>query len=293
MRSRQLYLNPMRRTITFSRFIDLLLFSNLFISIGAALLIYETYWLLGIKPDMLYPAIGFFSTLFIYNLDRLIVLKSIKGIDSARHKWIVKYSALLIGLSVLALLFLLVSIFFLPLRIIIFLAHLGIISSAYSVPFFIKGLTLRSIKGLKIFLIVYVWAASTVIMPAAAAGLSIFQKDVILFFAERALFIFIITLPFDIRDFRSDKSSNVLTIPGYIGIKATKRLIIASTFAFILINLFHYPLSNGIFWAKLISITSSAWIAWKAREDHHEYYFTGLLDGTMILQFLLIWVFIA
>jgi 4-hydroxybenzoate polyprenyltransferase len=268
---------------------DLLVFGNLFIAAGAGCFIWETYLLFGQDIDFLYIFIGFAATLFVYNTDRLVVLHALEETGNERHDWIVKNSRKMTLMSAACLIFLIVSAFFLPFRSIFFLAHLGFISIAYSIPVLAKGKkTLRSIKFLKIFLITYVWASSTVIMPALALGLNIFQKDVLLLFAERALFIFSITLPFDIRDYRSDKETGVITIPGLIGINATRILAFICLLVFFLINLIHYDFHSGVLWAKLISGASTLAIIFFASEGRHEYYFTGLLDGTIVIQFILV-----
>src|SRR6185369_13593853 len=153
-------------------------------------------------------------------------------------------------------------------RSIFFLAHVGFISLAYSVPVLAKGSkNLRGVKLLKIFLIMYVWAASTVVMPAVGTELPIFQRDVVLLFIERALFIFAITLPFDIRDYESDIKNKVVTIPGIIGIRSTRVLAFTCLLVFFLINLIHYDFHSGVLWAKLLSGASTFGIILYATED--------------------------
>lgn len=269
---------------------DLIIYSNLLISFGAAAFIWETYLMYRLPVQPLYILIGFASTVFTYNVDRLIALYDISQITgSERHDWINTKAKFLGFLSAASFIFLAVAVWFLPWKVIIFLGHIGFISVAYSVPFFGKNnFTLRSVKGLKIFLITYVWTASTVMFPILGAGHSIFTRDVLLLCIERALFIFAITLPFDIRDYESDRRTNVVTIPGWIGIKATKALAFVCLLIFFLVNLVHYDFHSGVLWAKLISGISTFIIVLFADDKRHEYYFTGLLDGTIIIQFLLV-----
>ena len=201
----------------------------------------------------------------------------------------VQFRKLMTVISGACLVFLVVSLFYLSANSLLFLGHLGILSLGYSVPALVKGAKgLRSIKLLKIFLIMYVWAATTVFFPVVGAGQSIWHRDIVLLFIERALFIFAITLPFDIRDYHSDRSGNVLTIPGLIGIRQTRLLAFACILVFLFINLFHYSVQDGILWAKLLSGLNALIVIYFARDDKHEYYFTGLLDSTMIIQFLLV-----
>jgi len=271
------------------RFSDFIIYSNLLISLCAACLIWETYILLHLQVNLLYISIGFAATLFTYNIDRLVVLDSLDNTGSERHNWIVRFRKPMVVLSAFCLVFLIVSMFYLSENSLIFLAHLGLISVGYSVPALINGAKgLRNIKLLKIFLIMYVWAATTVLFPVIGAGQSIFQRGIILLFIERAVFIFAITLPFDIRDYRSDKENHVITIPGLIGIPRTRLLAFICILAFFMINAFHYPVQDGILWAKLLSGLNALIVIYYARDDKHEYYFSGLIDSTMIIQFLLV-----
>jgi len=268
---------------------DFIIYSNLLISICAACLIWETYILLHLQANFLYISIGFVATLFTYNIDRLVVIGSLDNTGSERHNWLVKFKIPMIVLSALCVIFLVISMFYLSVNSLIFLAHLGLISVGYSVPALINGAKgLRNVKLLKIFLIMYVWAATTVFFPAIGAGQSIFQRGIILLFIERAFFIFAITLPFDIRDYASDKANAVLTIPGLIGISRTRLLAFICILAFFMINAFHYPVQDGILWAKLLSGLNALIVIYFARDDKHEYYFTGLIDSAMIIQFLLV-----
>ncbi len=270
---------------------DLVIYGNYFIAVCAALLLYETYILLALPQSWFYTSIAFFSTLFTYNIDRLVAYKEISRAEAERQVWITGHLLLMSVSAGISFIYLAVCVFYIAWPVLVFIAHLGIISVAYSLPLLYgkkNTHTLRSIKGLKIFLIAYVWAASTVIMPCLAEGLSIFSKEVVLLFIERFLFIFIITLPFDIRDYKSDIASNVSTIPGMIGIRNAKILAVGCMVVFMIIAIIHYPFRTGNFWARIISAVSTLYIVYKTEETNHEYYFTGLLDGTMVIQFLLV-----
>jgi len=268
---------------------DFIIYGNLLISVCSACFIWETYILLNLQVNLLYIFIGFTATFFTYNIDRLVALDTLAKSASERHKWIVKFRVPMTVLSVLAFAFLIAALFYLPKNSIFFLCHLGIISIGYSFPTIIRGAKgLRNVKLLKIFLIMYVWASTTVIFPVIGTGTGILHRDVILLFIERAVFIFAITLPFDIRDYQSDIYGNLLTIPGLIGIRQTRLLAFVCILVFFTINVFHYPVWDGILWAKLLSGLNALIVIYFARDGKHEYYFSGLVDGTMIVQFVLV-----
>jgi 4-hydroxybenzoate polyprenyltransferase len=107
-----------------------------------------------------------------------------------------------------------------------------------------------------------------------------------------ALFIFSITLPFDIRDLKVDSHSEVQTIPAALGIEKTKTLgTISLTAASLtaLINWFSFDYNLNILLGVSFSFLSTWLFIRQSDKIKHDYFFTGLIDGTMILQFLLIW----
>ena len=60
----------------------------------------------------------------------------------------------------------------------------------------------------------------------------------------------------------------------------------------VFLNYWQETYDLSIFFALALSAVSSAIFIWKATPEKHDYYFTGLLDGTMIIQFSLVWLFV-
>lgn len=104
----------------------------------------------------------------------------------------------------------------------------GIITFLYAIPllpnrFFIdQKKKLRSISGLKIYIIALVWSGVTVGLPIINAEFGI-HDDVIVSAIQRLLFVILLMLPFEIRDLNFD-SLKLATIPQQIGIRRTKFL---------------------------------------------------------------------
>ena len=70
-----------------------------------------------------------------------------------------------------------------------------------------------------------VWAFITVTLPLVEGRQFLVPTDALLFL-ERSVFIFAITIPFDIRDLKVDQHIEVKTIPSAIGEQGAKRLAI-------------------------------------------------------------------
>lgn len=245
----------------------------------------ELNWLLGLI---------FFATLFIYALHRIIGISKVSEFrEMERYAIIEKFKnhitfyALVSGIGG-AICFWNVS-FAIQLSLIV----PGIISLGYVVPFLSGKKRLRDFNHIKIFLIAIVWSWVTVFLPALELGVAT-TLPVGLMILERAIFIFAITLPFDIRDLKVDSHSKVQTIPAVIGIEKTKKLGTASlTFALlaVILNWYSAGYNVKILLGLFVSFLSTWFFIRQSDKIKHDYFFTGVIDGTMIFQFLLVWVF--
>ncbi|AWV87821.1 UbiA family prenyltransferase [Bradymonas sediminis] len=295
----------------------LLIFSNIYISLAAAALTVQAYYVLGARaflrttPHAWGPAaLVFCATLMVYNLDRLVAGSGEDAVDlTERHRWIQARKRWLWGLVVLAGVAGAATLFVLPLSILAALIPLGLIAGAYSLPLLGRSdaasgradtsdkaaprlrtrRRLKDIPGLKIFLIALVWAAVTVILPALHASVDLASRGVLLTFVARMLFIFAITLPFDIRDMRGDAEAGIRTLPMLLGPQRTRLLALALMLGFCGVILVHYGahLSGPTLPLLLSALATSAALLFCAR-PRPELYYVGLLDGTMLLQPLLV-----
>ena len=167
----------------------------------------------------------------------------------------------------------------------------GLLSMAYVLPWLGGRRRLRDLNYLKIFLIAFVWAWVSVVLPALALHLE-WSIPVWILFLERLLFIFAITLPFDIRDLEVDAHNRVLTLPAVLGLKKTRILAAGSLFVMLLLSLLNYwvqAYSAGAVLGLGCSVGIAYGLIHFSPRFQHDYYFSGLLDGMMILQFLIIY----
>jgi len=114
---------------------------------------------------------------------------------------------------------------------------------------------------------------------------------VAIIFLERFLFIMAITIPFDIRDVEVDSGTGLSTLPHILGVTRSKilaiiLLIFAGVVTFFLVAQGVYQID--IFWPYSIFVVITALLIWGTRADRSDYYYSGLLDGTMMLLYLLI-----
>lgn len=107
------------------------------------------------------------------------------------------------------------------------LVILAFITYLYALPLSTKLINiskknLRSISGLKVYVVALVWTAVTVFLPLLNEKFPLSLEVYITAF-QRFLFVLILMLPFEIRDMQYD-SLKLHTIPQKIGVKQTKIL---------------------------------------------------------------------
>jgi len=276
--------------------LDCLLFSNIFIAFCAVAQGLVTYQLLDTKPEKHVLGLLFCSTLALYNFSILLSKPATPEKSPFRRvRWIFSHYRLMITLTMIAVLSIFPLVFFLNTSSKILLISLAITSVAYSLPIFTihdKHFGLRNIPGVKLFLIAAVWSLSCVLLPIleleSSVEASVSMNDSILLIAKRFLFIAAITVPFDIRDLFQDKTNELKTIPVILG-ERKALLICQGLLVIYLVLLFLFTKSlDGNFIGLTLTIILSGWLIFKSTWQKNEYYYFFFLDGTMIVQFLML-----
>lgn len=223
-----------------------------------------------------------------YNMQRLVRLQKFSNRTEQirwylKNKWML-YTALIIGMMVSSWTFLQ-----LPLTLLLTFAPLALISFCYSLPILPgkKGnRAIRDIPGAKIFLIALVWTGVTWVLPIQESGIS-WEAEHYLVGLERFLFILAITIPFDIRDLKYDEVT-MRTIPQLLGYSKAKSLavllLILCASIHLYVEFFLLPerthlqhIIVPIFFGLVAAIVS------RIRPESGDIYFTGVLDGTMLI----------
>jgi len=230
----------------------------------------------------------FSSTVFIYSIHRIIGMNKVRKFEhqgrfaviSAYRKHIIIYGiigGLLCGYTYLGFSFSRMKL----------LLVAGIISILYALPVFGKSMRLRDFSFIKIFLIAIVWAVVTESIPLYEVGIDPYIISMLFF--ERVCFFIAITIPFDIRDIEVDATNNVKTIPSTLG---KDKSIIVAIFLLIFCIAIEIYLSqtsqfSGYTSAIATYIITSILIIF-VKDKKEDYYFSGLLDGTIMLPLILI-----
>lgn len=268
------------------KLINFLLYSNIYIALCAVAMTAQTLYIydINIKTSPALLGLVFFSTLVIYALHRLVSLSKVdKSLEVERFNVIGTYKQhiqIYAGLGIVG-----GGICFFCLNHLTQYALIipALLSLGYVIPFMgNKKLRLRDVHFIKIFLIAIVWSYVTVLLPFLEFEITIgFQELGVLL--ERVLFIFVITLPFDLRDWEIDKKNHVRTIPATIGVQNTLWLafFILIIWGILIFQIYVFTISVAL----LISGISTGVFVYFSPQQKHDYYFTALMDGTMILQY--------
>ncbi|TKC07525.1 UbiA prenyltransferase family protein [Pedobacter frigoris] len=280
--------------------LDFLLFSNLFIGICAVAQGLVTYHLLQVPADAYILAFLFFATIGLYNFSMLLA-KPVNPEKSPfiRVRWIFSHHRMIISITLISLLCLIpLGLWYLSIESKLLMAFTGLLAVGYNVPFLTlnqQKIGLRNIPGIKLFLISLVWSVSCVLLPIVelerSHQINISSADTLLLVAKRFLFIAAITVPFDIRDLFQDKLYALKTIPVMLG---EKKAFIFCQFLLIgylaLLLLFRQATYADVI-ATTLTLGLTGWLIFKSNIKKNEYYYFFYLDGTMLLQYLMLILF--
>ncbi len=275
---------------------NFLLYSNIFMALCAVAQGSVSFILLGIKPNEAVLGLLFLATLAVYNFSLLVTKDTEEEkLNNVRLNWFFRHNRLMITITMVASLGLITLFFLLPLKISLLLIIPGIISVFYNIPLpSLKGsktIGIRHFPLVKQFSIVLVWTVSCVLIPIMLAP---YQPKLpfILLLIEQAVFYSIITIPFDIRDLSVDLIKGVKTLPVLFGEKTSyficKGLIVLNFLLLLMLDSFNFTPS---FWALALTLAVTAILILNWKRTKGEYYYFFMLDGVLILQYLLLIVF--
>jgi 4-hydroxybenzoate polyprenyltransferase len=239
----------------------------------------------------------FFATLCEYNVHRFVTIVTNKeALNSEKHKWVKDNLMAFYALVIISVLGFVIAAFMAKKEVLLTLAPIAALTLLYSIPIYSHKkniFRLREIPYLKIFLISFTWSATTVLLPIIKTGQTFEITHISLMLVERFVFVFAITIPFDIRDMKADRIANTKTIPLLIG---EKRSLVVSYYCiilFLVISVFHYYSYQQAFLglAMLVSaISTFVFLKWDRAKRSRLYHY-AILDGTIILQSVLVLLF--
>ena len=269
--------------------LEFTLYSNLLIAIAAGSQMILTYSLFSLPYNPQLVWIELSSTLLFYNLALYLSLPKNGETKFPRTRWVLQHPVLFYGFSTIA--FLIFSYHFLGLDADLQWGFVGIgfVALLYVFPFFKmknKWINLRSMPYTKVFFIAFIWTASTFYLPFLESRLSIKQSglDVFLLGLHRFIFLLMCTVPFDMRDIKTDQYYKLKTLPGLFGEKRTMTFVHLLGLVHILMS-FMLDIPDAYKWTLVLFdlfllFVFDLWVLTK-----HSYNSTFIFDFFLIAQF--------
>jgi len=200
------------------------------LSVYCLLRVTEVYFDLPYQENLNYFV--FYGTIVAYNFVKYgSVVKKHSYFEYGRLKYIIGFTSICVGLW-------LYYGYVLMIKTVVWFLPFALLTYLYAIPFYgTDKKNLRNIRYLKIFLVAIVWAAVTVFIPVYSNSQEL-TLELLLYSIQRLLLVFVLTIPFEIRDVEVDLET-VKTLPHKFGVKQLKKigfvlLLIASVIEFAL-----------------------------------------------------------
>ncbi|MFI1745317.1 hypothetical protein [Thalassobellus sediminis] len=262
-------------------------------SIHVALSVYSLTWLSLIEFDLSYDEnvlyFVFYATITGYNFVKYF------GIAKFHHRSLTNWLKTIQVFSFLC--FLLMCYYGLKLTetTMFYIAGFGLVTFLYAIPFLPKRMfldsqhNLRSIGGLKIYLIGLVWSGVTVFLPLINNNYRI-DTDVIITGLQRYVFVIVLMFPFEIRDLRYD-SLKLSTVPQKIGVKQTKIIGVVLLVIFFFLEFLKDEITFGKILALLTIAILTLLLLVYSKVEQGKYYSAFWVEGLPVLWLLLLLLF--
>ncbi|HVM89817.1 MAG TPA: UbiA family prenyltransferase [Puia sp.] len=268
------------------------IFSSLYISLCAVLMVYQTTHLLFHEvPPVSLLIFVLSSTMCSYNFHWYLTPHSVTS--SIRANWTQQHKLLhlvlyITGLAVSVIYFFILRQHWMALT---FAAFVTFLYSAPKIPqHFFKQL--KDIAFGKTIFLAFVWMYVTTMLPVFISGKQL-QPVYIIFACSRFFLIYSICIIFDYRDRDDDKKDGIRSMITYFNEKGINNLFAASIILFIIFTSFLYFFNYSlitIFTLLIPGVIVSALFNY-SKKNFSDYLYYFVLDGLMMFSGLLMIIF--
>mgnify|MGYP000147374017 CR=1 FL=1 len=262
-------------------------------SIHVALAVYALSWITLIEFDLKYDEVIlyfiFYATITGYNFVKYF------GLAKFHHRSLATWLKIIQVFSLLCFLLLCYYAIRLETITLVYLAGFGLVTFFYAIPFLPRNLlidsnqNLRSISGLKIYVIALVWSGVTVCIPLINNRYTI-DLDVLSSAIQRFILVIVLMLPFEIRDMRYD-SVKLSTIPQRIGVKQTKIIGVLLLLVFFFLEYFKNIVDAERLICLLIVTVTTVILLLFSKENQNKYYSAFWVESIPIWWLVLLLLF--
>lgn len=262
-------------------------------SIHVALSVYSLTWISLLEFDLPYDEnilfFNFYASITGYNFVKYF------GIAKFHHRRLANWLKSIQLFSLICFVLMCFYAYQLEQSTLIYIGGFGVITFLYAIPFLPKSIfidkqqNLRSIGGLKIYLIGLIWAGVTVFLPLVNNNVQ-FSDDICITAVQRFIFIIALMLPFELRDLQYD-SLKLSTIPQKIGVTKTKLMGVLLLTLFFIFQFFKdnlvYSQNAIMFFITVITVFSIL----RSRKNQSKHYSSFFVEGIPILWLIVSLIF--
>ncbi len=259
-------------------------------SIHVALAVYALTWVtlnnFGISYDENILYFNFYATITGYNFVKYF------GLAKFHHRGLASWLKTIQIFSLICFFLLCFYAMKLEFKTMLWIGVFGLMTFLYAIPFLPKHLfldkqqNLRSVSGLKIYVIALVWSGVTVLLPVLNNDMAL-NADISLTAIQRFLFVIVLLLPFEIRDMKYD-SIKLSTIPQQIGTKNTKIIGILLLVVFYVLEFFKDDIQPVQLFVLLAVSALTMLLLLLSRKNQGKYYSALWVEAIPVFWMLLL-----
>lgn len=273
-----------------SKPIEWILYTNLFVAIGATAATYSTDVLFNLGLHKSFYTFVFFATWSIYCFHWYLLQKE-KNVHE-REKWTQQHKYLLILIGSTCLMFSLYQISTLPYHYSKLIIPLIVAAFIYTAPklAFRPFIYFRSyVQGKTIYLSL-VWTYASCILPLMLASNTLSWQQVF-FVAYRFLFIYVVCFLFDYKDAEDDKASGIKSFIHQINPKQGQKFVYVLLLIAGLFNVGLFRFISLDIWLIQFAVLIILW--WRLNfllQTKRDLVYYGFVDGLVFIVPIYIWL---
>ncbi len=254
--------------------------SSIHVALAICALVSITFIKFEVSNGNTFLFLSFLGTVAAYNFVKY------SNVSKLYHKRLAKSMKGIRILTWLSLVFFVYFAFKMSFKTVLYMIPFVILTIFYVIPIFPNKNNLRSLAGVKIFIIGVVWTGITVVVPIIYAKGSM-NFDLLIETIQRFLFVIVMMLPFEIRDLEYDASA-LETIPQTIGVTRTKVFGSILLVVFLLLTAIKNTLSSIEILSTILITTISLLFLWGTDKEQSKYYCSFWVESVPIMWFLIL-----